>query len=114
MTTKLEFTRQVANQFIQQGWKVLPIKNREKFPRIKEWQKLNIPAEEVDEYFYGDLTNIGVLTNTDCFVVDLDMNPWGKLDWKGKSKYPWGDVEWDQLSAKDQKTHKEHKYLYDY
>ncbi|MGI9568559.1 MAG: hypothetical protein ACR2PH_02200 [Desulfobulbia bacterium] len=55
MTTKLEFTRQVAHQFIQQDWKVLPIKNMEKFPRIKEWQKLNITAGEVDEYFYGDL-----------------------------------------------------------
>lgn len=114
MTTELGYTRKVAKKLIQQGWKVVPIKKREKFPRIKEWQNLEIKIDDVDEKFHDDITNIGILTSPDYFVIDLDMNPWGKLDWKTKTKYPWGEVEWDELSESEQKSHKEHKLLYDY
>ena len=114
MATELEYTRTVAKKLIQQGWKVVPIQKGEKFPRIKEWQKLDITIEEVNEKFRGNITNIGILTGQDRFVIDLDMNPGGKLDWKGKTKYPWGEVEWDELSEQEQKKNKENKYLYDY
>ena len=114
MTTELEYSRQVAKKLIQLGWKIVPIKKREKFPKIKGWQKLDITVEEVDKYFHGDITNIGILTDTNRFVIDLDMNPWGELDWKKKTKYPWGDIAWENLSESEQKKHHEHKYLYDY
>ena len=107
MTAKLEHTRRVANKFIELGWKIVPIRNRKKYPEIKQWQTLDIKTADIDEYFHDDITNIGILTGPDRFVVDLDMNPWGQLDWKGKSQYPWGDQEWTDLSAKEQKDHKE-------
>ena len=114
MTIELKYTRKVAKTLIRLGFKVIPIKCGEKFPRLKEWQKLDIKIGEIDQYFYNDLTNIGILTSNDCFVVDLDMNPWGKLNWQGKTKYPWGQIEWDELSVKEQKKNKEHKFIYDY
>jgi hypothetical protein len=70
------------------GWKIVPIKKGEKFPRIKQWQNLNITIKQVDEYFQNDITNIGVLAGPDIFVLGLDMNPWGDLDWKDETKYP--------------------------
>jgi len=114
MATDLDYTREVAKRLIQLGFKVVPIRTGKKYPETKGWQKLYITVEEINNYFYDDFTNIGILTGSDCFVIDLDVNPWGELVWKGKSKYPWGDEEWNDLSENDQKEHKEHKYLYDY
>ncbi len=115
MTTELDHVRQIARKLIGLGWKIVPIKKGMKFPaHIKQWQKLNITIDQIDEYFQGDCTNIGILTSPDTFVVDLDMNPWGNLDWKGKTEYPWGDEEWEELPEPKQKKHREHKYLYDY
>jgi hypothetical protein len=114
MTTRLDYIKKVARNFIKLGWKIVPIKKGEKFPRIKQWQNLNITIKQVDEYFQNDITNIGVLTGPDIFVLDLDMNPWGDLDWKGETKYPWGDKEWEELSGPQQEKHQEHNLIYKY
>lgn len=92
MATDLDYTREVAKRLIQLGFKVVPIRTKKKYPETKRWQKLNITVEEINNYFYDDFTNIGILTCSDCFVIDLDVNPWGELVWKGKSKYPWGII----------------------
>ena len=68
MISELEYTRKVAKKLIQQGWKVVPIRKGEKFPRIKEWQKLDITSEDVDNEFRNDITNIGILTSSVQFM----------------------------------------------
>ena len=114
MTTDIVNVRKTAKMYCRLGWDIVPIRRGKKYPEIKQWQTLKITSEQVDEYFSNDITNIGILTGQDRFVIDLDMNPWGGLKWRGEKEYPWGDMPWDELSAKEQKQHKEHKCIYDY
>lgn len=84
--TQLEKTRQAAREYIQRGWCPLPIEHKRKEPWEIEklygvkWTALRVAENEVDKYFYGKFTNIGILTGkcSNLFVLDLDVNGWPK------------------------------------
>jgi hypothetical protein len=81
---QLEKVRKAARLYLKHGWYVIPIKYKEKGPKTKAWQNLRITEAEVDNYFHGDMTNIGILAGacSDLFILDLDVNPW-----KSKGNY---------------------------
>jgi putative DNA primase/helicase len=65
---------ETALAYIDRGWSPIPIPPREKGPRLKEWQKLQLSAEEVPRYFSKD-SNVGVLLGTPSGgLVDIDLD----------------------------------------
>ena len=63
-----------AARYIERGWAPVPIPSGEKGPRLREWHKLRIDAEDVPRYFNNG-QNIGLI-NGDAsgglVTVDLD------------------------------------------
>ena len=63
---------EVARQYTQRGWSVVPVPVRTKAPLISEWQKLRIPESELPKCFNGKPQNIGVILGEKIVDVDLD------------------------------------------
>lgn len=63
-----------ARKYILRHWKVVPIRPKEKAPRLKEWQKQRIKESEIPDHFHeGD--NIGILWGRPShWVVDVDLD----------------------------------------
>jgi hypothetical protein len=61
--------------YIQRGWKVIPIEYRCKAPRVNGWPSLAITETALPEYFDGTLQNVGViLGNPSGGLVDIDLD----------------------------------------
>ncbi|WP_427365675.1 phage/plasmid primase, P4 family [Candidatus Caldatribacterium saccharofermentans] len=67
-------TLEVAKEYLERGWQVIPIPARGKAPRIPEWQKLRLPPEELPRYF-GNGGNVGVLLGEPSqWLCDVDLD----------------------------------------
>ncbi len=65
---------EAARQYIRRGWAPIPIPHGEKGPRLREWQKLRLTAEQAATYFRNG-ENIGLLLGEPSgqrVCVDLD------------------------------------------
>ena len=61
--------------YINHGFSPIPVLFKTKNPIIKEWQKLRITANNVETYFDGPATNIGILTGKPSGgLVDVDID----------------------------------------
>lgn len=67
--------REAARLYIKRGWKVLPIKHREKGCFVKGWQTLDVLEDQVDQFFSAGPQNIGVrLGEASGGLVDIDLD----------------------------------------
>jgi hypothetical protein len=65
----------VARQYIERGWSVIPIPHGRKTPLFKEWQKLRITEAKAHDYFDGQPHNIGVLLGEPSGnLIDIDLD----------------------------------------
>lgn len=63
-----------AKKYIRRGWCVVPIPAKEKAPRLKGWQKLQIKESEIPEYF-EEGCNIGILLGAPSKgLIDVDLD----------------------------------------
>lgn len=65
-----------AQQYLGHGWCVVPVPAWAKVPRIREWEKLQLTAEELPRHF-SETTNIGIHTggpSGGLVDVDCDVN----------------------------------------
>jgi hypothetical protein len=65
----------IAQNYIARGWGVVPINHKQKAPKIKAWEKLNITADNAVKFFNGADQNIGVqlgARSNGLSDVDLD------------------------------------------
>jgi Bifunctional DNA primase/polymerase, N-terminal len=63
-----------ALQYLQRGWKPVPIPAGQKRPRIKEWQKLRLTETDAVKCFNG-VGNIGViLGEASGGLIDIDLD----------------------------------------
>jgi len=66
--------KQFAKNYIQKGWKPIPVEPGEKACKKSGWKHLRITEETIDQHF-GDNSNIGVLlggVSGDLVDIDLD------------------------------------------
>jgi Bifunctional DNA primase/polymerase, N-terminal len=64
-----------ALEYLDNGFRVVPIPHGEKGPRITEWQALNVTPETAPQFFNGERGNIGVIMgHGDVADVDLDCS----------------------------------------
>ena len=64
-----------AEAYIAQGWSPIPVPFRSKKPVLDEWQRLRLKADNVQEYFNGRPTNLGVLLGEPSgWLVDVDLD----------------------------------------
>ena len=63
-----------ALQYLQRGWKPVPIPAGQKGPRIKEWQKLRLTETDAVKCFSG-VGNIGILLGeASGGLIDIDLD----------------------------------------
>ena len=63
-----------AIDYVQRGWKVIPVPPRKKAPIVKNWPKLSLTKEEIPSYFEAN-SNIGVLLGERSGgLVDIDID----------------------------------------
>lgn len=64
-----------ALEYIQRGWRVVPIAHRKKGPILNEWQNLRITEDEIGDYFSCGRQNVGVLMGepSGC-LIDIDLD----------------------------------------
>lgn len=66
---------EIARDYVDRGWKVVPVPFRTKRPVIDGWQNLSIPADELDRHFNGRPQNVGVLLGEPSGgLVDIDLD----------------------------------------
>ena len=73
MQKVLEF----AKQYIARGWKIVPLRYKEKRAFIEGWQNLRIAENELEKYFLenGQAHNIGLLLGEPSnWLVDVDLD----------------------------------------
>src|SRR5437870_5388606 len=74
MKRKKHDVRRAARSYIRSGWRVVPVKPSSKAPKDKEWQKLRISEDEVNEHFHPS-DNIGlVLGEPSGGLIDIDCD----------------------------------------
>jgi hypothetical protein len=65
----------VAREYLERGWAVIPIPHGRKTPLIKEWPKLRITQADAANYFNGQPQNIGVILGTPSLnLIDIDLD----------------------------------------
>lgn len=65
----------IAQNYIARGWGVVPINHKQKAPKIKAWEKLNITANDAAKFFNGADQNIGVkLGAKSKGLTDVDLD----------------------------------------
>jgi Bifunctional DNA primase/polymerase, N-terminal len=52
----------IIRDYVNHGFSPIPIPYQSNAPIIKGWNKLTVTAENIEAYFDGSLTNIGILT----------------------------------------------------
>ena len=63
-----------AIDYVQRGWKVIPVPPRKKAPIVKNWPKLSLTKEEIPSYFEAN-SNIGVLLGERSGgLIDIDID----------------------------------------
>jgi len=65
----------IAQDYIARGFAVVPISHKQKAPKIKAWEELNITADNAAKFFNGADQNIGVqlgARSNGLSDVDLD------------------------------------------
>jgi putative DNA primase/helicase len=73
MTTRTP--RDYAREYIARGWAPIPLPYRSKEPVLTGWNKLEITAENVDQYFNGARQNISILTGEPSKgLTDVDID----------------------------------------
>ena len=78
----------IIQAYIDHGFSPIPIPFKKKSPIIKGWTTLSVTAENLEAYFDGGPSNIGILTGEPSGVVDVDIDspdalrfaPWFLLD----------------------------------
>ena len=69
------YTIELVQNYITAGFLPIPVPFKSKQPTIKGWQHLQITSENIDQYFNGEPTNIGILTGvTSGGLVDVDID----------------------------------------
>ena len=64
-----------ARQYLQRGWKPIPIPGGMKGPRSNDWQLMPVTPENVSEYFNGAAMNIGVqMGPVSSGLADVDLD----------------------------------------
>ena len=65
----------IAQDYIARGWAVIPINHKQKAPKLKAWEKLNITADNAGMFFNGAEQNIGVqLGARSNGLTDVDLD----------------------------------------
>ena len=65
----------IALNYIARGWSIVPINHKEKAPKIKAWEKLDITPENAATSFNNAAANIGVLLGTRSGgLTDIDLD----------------------------------------
>jgi hypothetical protein len=65
----------IALDYIVRGFAVVPIGHKQKAPKIKAWEKLDITADNAGKFFNGAEQNIGVLLGARSNgLVDVDLD----------------------------------------
>jgi hypothetical protein len=65
----------IIRDYVNHGFSPIPIPYQSNAPIIKGWNKLTVTAENIEAYFDGSLTNIGVLTGKlSGGLVDIDID----------------------------------------
>lgn len=65
----------LAREYIERGWAVIPIPRGRKTPVLKEWPKLRITEADLHEYFNGQPKSIGVILGTPSGnLIDIDLD----------------------------------------
>jgi putative DNA primase/helicase len=66
--------QKAASSYVARGWSPLPIHERQKRPKSKNWQTLRLQAGDIDQYFLGD-SNVGLLLGSASGgLVDIDLD----------------------------------------
>ena len=63
-----------AIDYINEGLNPIPIPLKQKAPNIPNWQKLKVNNSNVEQYFNGQPSNIGVVLGKNIVDVDIDSN----------------------------------------
>jgi hypothetical protein len=72
--------REAARGYLARGWRVIPLKAREKTPEFKSWTTLRIAPVSVDTYFLPT-SNIGILTGSLTGAASGSGNGNGEAGW---------------------------------
>src|SRR4051812_24617638 len=75
MSTSKDSPRLIAaHKFHSKGILTIPIRLKEKAPRIQNWQKLRISEAELHKHFKGD-GNIGIILGEPSgYLTDVDLD----------------------------------------
>jgi putative DNA primase/helicase len=66
--------QELAQQYIENGWAIIPVPFGKKTPVLNEWQKRTITVDDVPRY-WSNGQNIGVLTGEPSkWLVDIDLD----------------------------------------
>src|SRR5262245_22129481 len=67
--------RERAADYVQRGWRPIPVPLKQKGPTLAGWQRLELDATRLDEHFNGRALNIGVLLGAPSGgLVDVDLD----------------------------------------
>jgi hypothetical protein len=70
----VDIVNHAAREYIERGWRVVPVPRGQKGPDLPDWQKRRITADEVDEWFAGEC-NVGVLLGeASGGLADVDLD----------------------------------------
>lgn len=68
-------TIDIAQNYIARGWAPIPVPFRQKKAVIAEWQKLRIDDSNVEQYFNGRPSNVGILVGEPSgWIIDIDLD----------------------------------------
>jgi hypothetical protein len=69
------YTTKIVRDYINRGFSPIPVPFKTKAPIIKAWTKLKVTADNLETYFDGTATNIGILTGKPSGgLVDVDID----------------------------------------
>jgi putative DNA primase/helicase len=69
------YTTKIVLDYINRGFSPIPVPFGTKAPNTKEWNKLTVTADNLETYFDGTPTNIGILTGKPSGgLVDVDID----------------------------------------
>ena len=67
--------QEAAKDYIQRGWCPLPVPYKEKGPRLRGWQKLELKLDDLPSYFKDEPHNIGIILGEPSGgLVDIDLD----------------------------------------
>jgi len=71
-----QLQKEQVSEYLQSGWKITPIKFKDKRPILNNWQEKDLTKEDIDKYFFnGSTNNIGVrLGFVSNNLIDIDLD----------------------------------------